>query len=656
MCGFAGVIETAGCSKPGLESAIQRMTDSLSHRGPDDSGLWIDPEAGVALGHRRLSILDLSHLGHQPMISPCGRYVLAFNGEIYNHLDLRRGFGAGHPWRGHSDTEVLLALLARYGAEATLTRLNGMFAFALWDREERRLTLARDRLGEKPLYYGFNRGRFLFGSELKALVVHPHWQGELDRNALASYLRLSYVPAPHSIYRGIAKLLPGTYASLLAGQRELEVRDYWSARVAVERGLREPFRGGEHEAVDALDRLLRDAVARRMQADVPLGAFLSGGIDSTTVVALMQAQSERPVRTFSIGFHEDGFDEAQHAKQVARHLGTEHTELYLTGQNCLDTIPRLPELWDEPFADPSQIPTLLVSEMARRSVTVCLSGDGGDELFGGYSRYLWTRDTWARLGPVPLGLRRAVARAVTGLSPRSWNRLLAPFRSLLPEPLAIANPGDRLHKAIDVLTGDSPEALYLRMISHWKDPSAVVIGGREPQTVLTDPGQRPHTGTITESMMFMDSVLYLPDDILVKVDRASMGVSLEARVPLLDHRVYELAWSFPLAWKVKGQVGKRPLRSIVERYVPGRLLDRPKMGFGVPLEDWLRAPLRDWAEDLLSVERLSRDGVLEPAPVREKWSEHLSGRRNWSYYLWDVLMFQAWLDRSRSSSLGMAHP
>ena len=395
-----------------------------------------------------------------------------------------------------------------------------------------------------------------------------------------------------------------------------------------------------------------DAVGLRMHADVPLGAFLSGGIDSTTVVALMQAQSTRPVRTFSIGFNEAGFDEAPYARAVAKHLGTDHTELYVTARHGLDTITDLPRLWDEPFADPSQIPTLLVSRMARRDVTVCLSGDGGDELFGGYSRYLWTRDTWRRIGWVPLGLRRALAGAVTAIAPGTWDRLLRPFGRLLPGPLAIANPGDRLHKAIDILTGDSPEALYLRMVSHWKDPAAVVIGAREPATVLTDPQRRARTGTITEAMMFMDSVLYLPDDILVKVDRASMGVSLEARVPLLDHRVYEFAWSLPLAWKVRGRVGKVPLRRICERHVPRALLDRPKMGFGVPLEHWLRGPLRDWAEALLAPDRLQRDGILRAAPIRAMWDEHLAGRRNWSYYLWDILMFQAWLDETRAASGG----
>jgi asparagine synthase (glutamine-hydrolysing) len=651
MCGLCGLIEPGGAAESELRHAIGRMNETLLHRGPDDGGLWVDAAAGVALGHRRLSILDLSPLGHQPMVSPDGRYVLVFNGEIYNYRDLRGALG-DHPWRGHSDTEVLLAWLARHGVEATLAQLNGMFAFALWDRETRRLTLARDRLGEKPLYYGWNRGRFLFGSELKALTAHPRWQGELDREALTAYLRLSYVPAPRSIYQRIRKVEPGTFVTLDYDRPDPAVRAYWSAREAAERGLSAPFAGTEDEAVDALERLLLEAVGMRMHADVPLGAFLSGGIDSTTVVALMQAQSARPVRTFSIGFHEAGFDEAPEARRVAAHLGTEHTELYVTGQDGLDTIPTLPRLWDEPFADPSQIPTLLVSRMARRDVTVCLSGDGGDELFGGYSRYLWTRDTWRRIGWSPLRARRLLAQAITAVPPAAYDRLLTPLRRFLPGPLAIGSPGDRLHKAVDILTGATAEDLYRRMVSHWKDPGALVIGGQEPATILSDPARRACTGSITESMMFMDSCLYLPDDILVKVDRASMGVSLEARVPLLDHRVYEFAWSLPLDWKVRGQVGKLPLRTIVARHVPPALIDRPKMGFGVPIEEWLRGPLRDWAESLLDPARLKAEGILRPAPIRAAWEEHLAGRRNWSYYLWDLLMFQAWLEGMHSTSVG----
>lgn len=656
MCGFAGLIERSPTPVSRIRDAISRMSGAVAHRGPDDSGVWLDPDAGVAFGHRRLSILDLSPHGRQPMVSRCGRFVLVFNGEIYNHQELRKGFGRQETWRGHSDTEVLLACISRSGVAATLPELNGMFAFALWDRAERQLTLARDRLGEKPLYYGTNGARFLFGSELKALTAHPSWRGELDRDALTAYLRLCYVPAPYSIYLGIHKLEPGTYATLTDQQSIPEVHRYWSAREAAEHGLNHPFAGSEEAASESLQGLLSDAVGSRMQADVPLGAFLSGGIDSTAVVALMQRQSDRPIRTFSVGFREAGFDEAPYARAVAEHLGTDHTELYLTGEQCLDAVGDLPRHWDEPFADSSQIPTLLISAMAKRAVTVCLSGDGGDELFGGYSRYLWTRDTWRRIGWLPVALRRALAGAVIRIPTAVWDRLLGPARGWLPEPLAIANPGDRLHKALDVFTGASPEALYLRMLSHWKAPAEIVIGGHEPQTILTDACRRVRTASITETMMFMDSMLYLPDDILVKVDRASMAVGLEARVPILDHRVYEFAWSLPLEWKVRGQVGKRPLRRIVERHVPKRLMDRPKMGFGIPLQQWLRGPLRGWAEDLLSEERLLRDGVFHAAPIRAKWSEHLKGQRNWSYYLWDILMFQSWLDHTKKLSLEPSAP
>ncbi len=650
MCGLCGFMAPAAdLSAEAVAAAVTAMAETLVHRGPDDGGVWVDTAAGIALGHRRLAILDLSPQGHQPMVSACGRYVLAYNGEIYNFETLRRALDGEVQWRGHSDTEVLLAALARRGTAATLADLNGMFAFALWDRRERRLTLARDRLGEKPLYYGWQGGRFLFGSELKALIAHPGWASDIDRDALAAYLRLGYVPAPHAIWQGIAKLPPGTWLTLDAGRTEPRLHSYWSARAAVEQGLAHPFAGSEDEALDALERLLKDAIGLRMRADVPLGAFLSGGIDSSTVVALMQAQSSRPVRTFTIGFREAGYNEAEDARRIAEHLGTEHTELYVTARDGLATIPSLPHLWDEPFADASQVPTLLVSRMARRSVTVCLSGDGGDELFGGYSRYLWTRDTWRRIGWLPPALRRALAGAVTAVSPGAWNRLLAPFGRLLPGPLAIANPGERLHKAVDILTGDSPEALYLRMLSHWQDPAALVIGATEPPGVLTDPRLRPRTTDITETMMFADSVLYLPDDILVKLDRASMGVSLESRVPLLDHRVYEFAWTLPLAWKVRGRRGKLPLRRLLTRHVPPELIERPKMGFGVPIEHWLRGPLRDWAEAQLDPARLAREGILRPAPIRARWAEHLSGRRNWAYPLWNLLMFQAWLESVRGA-------
>jgi asparagine synthase (glutamine-hydrolysing) len=634
-----------GTSTPKLALRdVEAMAARLVHRGPDDRGAWTDVAAGFAVAHRRLAVIDLSPQGHQPMHSHCGRYVLAYNGEIYNHLAMRRDLGPELPWRGHSDTEVLLAWIVRHGVASALAEANGMFAFALWDRHERCLTLARDRLGEKPLYYGHHRGVFLFGSELKALTAHPAWHGELNRDALAAYMRLGYIPAPHSVYLGIHKLEPGSFLTLRSLQAAPVLSHYWRAIDAVQRGFSAPFVGSEAAADAAIETLLRDAIGKRMLADVPLGAFLSGGIDSTTVVAIMQSLSSRPVRTFSIGFHDPGFDEAAHAGAIAAHLGTEHTELYLDAKQCLDTVAHLPRTWDEPFADPSQIPTLLLCAMARREVTVALSGDGGDELFGGYTRYFRTRRLWAAMGWLPLRLRRALARGIHNTPPMVWDTLLRPFGRLLPGPLTAPGGRERIQQATDILTPESPEALYTRIISHWKDPAAIVTGAREPSTVLTDRAHRPATNGIIEAMMFMDSVLYLPDDILVKLDRASMAVSLEARVPLLDHRLYELAWSLPLRFKVSGGRGKLPLRRIVGRYVPAELLERPKMGFGVPLAEWLRGPLRDWAEALLASDRLAREGWLAPGPIRRVWAEHLAGRRDWSFYLWDVLMFQAWLE------------
>ncbi|MEY6432697.1 asparagine synthase (glutamine-hydrolyzing) [Thioalkalicoccus limnaeus] len=643
MCGVCGLWQPGGGDAAALRARIASMTATLAHRGPDGTGTWVDAAAGIAFGHRRLAVLDLSPHGHQPMVSADGRYLLTFNGEIYNHRSLRAALPSDTSWRGHSDTEVLLAALAHWGVPRALERLNGMFAFALWDRRDRTLVLARDRLGEKPLYYGWAGRHFLFGSELKALRAHPDWSGDVDRDVLALFLRLGHVPAPYSIHRGIRQLGPGTFATITDPSRDPALTCYWSAAAIAERGQHEAFDGDRHEAIKTLEELLRDAVALRMQADVPIGAFLSGGIDSSTIVALMQAQSRQAVRTYSIGFAEAGYDEAPRARAVAHHLGTDHTEHYVTPEEALAVIPRLPDLWDEPFADPSQIPTHLVATLARRDVTVCLSGDGGDELFGGYTRYLWAARTWKAIGWVPLSARHALASGIQRVSPHVWNGVLRPVARWLPGPLAIHHPGDRLHKASEVLIADTPVALYRRFLSHWKHPEALVHGATEPITALTDPRRWPNLGDFRALMMYLDSVGYLPDNILVKVDRATQGIGLEARVPLLDHRVYEFAWRLPLAWKLTGTIGKRPLRAIVERHVPKELIERPKMGFGVPIDHWLRGPLRDWAEALLDERRLRDEGYLQPEPIRRAWHEHLSGTRNWSYQLWDLLMFQAWL-------------
>lgn len=658
MCGLAGFWQSSHFSADTAQAVAEKMADRIAHRGPDDAGVWVDEAAGIALAHRRLSILDLSPHGHQPMLSHCGRYVIAFNGEVYNFAALRGELeqaAVAPAWRGHSDTEVMLAAIATWGLEPALKKFVGMFAFALWDRETRTLSLARDRLGEKPLYYGWQGETFLFGSELKALKAHPAFRAEIDHDALTLFLRHNAIPAPYSIYQGIRKLPPGSYwqctlspgPSPAGGRGEIKV--YWSARLVAEMGQRNLFRGGERQAVTELERLLGQAVGGQMVADVPLGAFLSGGIDSTTIVALMQAQSRRPVKTFTIGFNESGYNEADHAHAVARHLGTEHTELYVTPQDAMDVIPSLSAIYDEPFADSSQIPTCLVSRLAHSHVTVSLSGDGGDELFGGYNRYFWARNLWRKLGWMPRPLRAALAGVLTTLPPAVWNTAFQKLERWLPPRLRYANPGDKLHKAAEILAVRSPEEIYLGLVSHWKNPAQLVPGSHEPLTLLTDPGQQADLPDFEHRMMYLDSVTYLPDDILAKVDRAAMAVSLETRVPLLDHRVVEFAWSLPLHMKIRQGQGKWLLRQVLYRHVPQAMMERLKMGFGVPIDQWLRGPLKAWAAALVEPGRLAREGFFDPAPVQRKWAEHQSGSRNWSYYLWDVLMFQAWLENERRS-------
>lgn len=649
MCGLVGFLGgLAQQEAQSNEGLLRQMADSIVHRGPDDAGYWFDLNQSIALGHRRLSIVDLSPAGHQPMHSKSERYVLVFNGEIYNHLALRIELekGGDIAWRGHSDTETLLAGFSTWGIQGTLERSIGMFAIAVWDRQTNRLTLARDRIGEKPLYYGWqgsgNSAVFLFGSELKALRAHPAFHAEVDRDALSLLLRHNYVPAPHSIYKGIAKLNPGCLLTVSLKQREPEVVTYWSGAKVATAGVANRFTGSATQAVDELETLLKDAVRQQMMADVPLGAFLSGGVDSSTVVALMQTQSPRPVKTFTIGFNEAGYNEAVHAKAVAKHLGTEHTELYVTAEQAMAVIPRLPALYDEPFADSSQIPTFLVSQLARQHVTVSLSGDAGDELFCGYSRYQITANLWHKLSVLPIPLRKLMAQGVKCVSPQAWNHLTA----LVPRSVRGANIGDKLHKGANVLASGSVDALYLGLASHWADPASVVIGGLEPATLLT--GNAPNLSGLDEieRMMALDMLTYLPDDILAKVDRASMGVSLESRVPFLDHRVVEFAWRLPQAMKLREGQTKWALRQVLYRHVPKALIERPKMGFAVPLQDWLRGPLRDWAESLLDEARLEREGYFHPAPVRQKWAEYLSGQRNWTPHLWCVLMFQAWLEEN----------
>jgi asparagine synthase (glutamine-hydrolysing) len=647
MCGIVGGLNTT-LSRTEWKHLLTRMSERLVHRGPDDGGVWVDEKAGIGFGHRRLSILDLSVAGHQPMHSQCGRYVVTYNGEIYNFQELHDELEVlGHKFRGHSDTEVLLAAVSEWGVEKAVGRFNGMFAFGLWDREQQTLYLCRDRIGEKPLYFGWVGASFLFASELKALMTHPDFIRSIDRNSLALYLRHNYIPAPFTIYQGVSKLTPGTILAVrekdLHGRVAIPV-SYWSARDVAEEGQADSFAGSAEDAATELEALLLHAVKLRMVADVPLGAFLSGGIDSSTVVALMQAQSDRPVKTFTIGFHEALYDEADHARSVARHLGTEHTELYVTPAEAQAVIPRLPSLYDEPFSDSSQIPTFLVSQLARQSVTVAMSGDGGDELFGGYNRYCWAQDIWRVMGWLPAGVRVSTARMLTFLAPRTWDRiLLGRWTSVMGQHLS----GDKLYKLAQVLTTEHPAAVYLNLVSHWRDPQAVVLEGNEPLTTLTDHSRWAKVKDLREQMMFLDTMTYLPDDILVKVDRATMGVSLEGRIPLLDHRVVEFVWRLPVSMKIRGRHGKLLLRHVLKKYVQMQLLERPKMGFGVPIDSWLRGPLREWAEELLDARRLEKEGFFSPQPIREKWVEHLSGKRNWQYHLWDVLMFQAWLNEYR---------
>lgn len=621
MCGIAGFLgQTRFRNRHEFETMAVRMAQTLAHRGPDASGVWIDLDSNIALAHRRLSVLDLSPEGGQPMVSASGRFVVVFNGEIYNFKELRAELQP-HRFRGSSDTEVMLSAFERWGVEDAVRRFNGMFAFAVWDRKQRLLCLGRDRLGEKPLYYTQTGGGFLFGSELKALRTHPGFRGSIDRGSLALFLCHGYVPAPYSIYSNVKKLAPGTLLVIDGKGKELAQIIYWSATDVVERGCASPLSVGEQEAEQRLEALLSDSVKRRMMSDVPLGAFLSGGIDSSLVVALMRQNSGRPVKTFTIGFHETRYDETEHAALVARHLGCEHAGLRVTPEDALDVIPRLPAVYDEPFADSSQIPTVLVSRLARSSVTVCLSGDGGDEVFGGYPRYLLAKRIWDEIGWLPQSSRR-------------W------LSAFLRQTIA----ADKVQKLACLLDAENRESLYLNLVSQWNDFPSTVLDAEKPPTLLTQRDEWPEVSDFVQTMMFLDSVTYLPDDILVKLDRASMGVGLETRVPLLDHRIFEFAWQLPLRMKVRGRRSKWLLRKVLHKYVPPALVDRPKTGFGIPIHEWLRRPLREWAEALLGGARLQREGFLNPEPIRRKWAEHLTGRRNWGFAIWNVLMFQAWLE------------
>lgn len=649
MCGLVGFIGGESVSKVTCRSIL----DKLAHRGPDSYGIWQETRYStpVTLAHRRLAIQDLSPAGHQPMISDCERFVLVFNGEIYNHLDLRSELSAQTDisWVGHSDTETILTSFAKLGVRETLDKMTGMFALALWDREEKSLTLARDRLGEKPLYWGWSGNTVLFASELKAIIAHPAFQPEINRSALSLFLRHGYIPAPYSIYNGMEKLMPGHYIQIaftddLSSSKSTVSKPYWSVNDTVRAGLSDPFVGSPSDAVDELESQLKVSISDQMLSDVPLGAFLSGGIDSSTVVALMQNQSERPVKTFTIGFDEAGYNEAVHAKAVAKHIGTEHTELYVQPSDALSVIPKLPGIYCEPFADSSQIPTFLVSQLAKQHVTVALSGDGGDELFGGYNRYMAVKNVWEPLQKMPDFVRYLAAGGLNSLSPAAWNSFFEYLAPILPRRMQVATPGEKIRKLSEVLKLKDGSAFYRQLTSHWTDPESIVINGTEPPTLVTDKSTWAETDSLEHLMMALDAKTYMSDDILTKVDRAAMACSLETRVPMLDHRLVELAWKMPIEYKIRNGQGKWLLRQLLYRYVPQNLIERPKMGFGIPLDSWLRGPLKDWAEALLDERRLRLEGYLNPAPIRRLWAEHLSGKKNWQYHLWNILMFQAWLE------------
>ena len=647
MCGLTGFWDQGHCLQDATAS-LSSMTQALSHRGPDDQQIHYEAETGLGLGHRRLSIIDLSDEGRQPMTSASGRYVMAFNGEIYNYRDLANELQpTGVVFRGHSDTEVVLAAVETWGLEATLGRLNGMFAIALWDRQERILYLTRDRMGIKPLYYGNVAGSFVFASDPAAFTKLPGFSGEIDRGALTLYLRHLYIPAPWSIYQGILKLDAGHVLTLRDGAvtQLPESRPFWSVSEAVEKGMVDPFTGSATAAVDELEELLSDAVSKRLVSDVPLGAFLSGGVDSSTVVGLMQKASSKPVRTFSIGFTEEEFNEAAYAAEVAAHLGTDHTELIVSPQDCLDVIPKLPGMYSEPFADSSQIPTYLVSKLARSEVTVSLSGDGGDELFCGYHRYNFARSLHRLEGRTPGWLRAALAPAARGVPVGVWDRVLKLVKPVQSDGRDFAWTGDRVHKLASVVGQQDFAGMYRALLSLWTDPQRMVHGGFEPPTNLSGRQGLPPVDGMEGQVMFWDMINYLPDDILTKVDRASMAVGLEARVPLLDHRVVEFAWRLPQQYKVRDGQSKWILRQVLDRQVPRALIERPKRGFAVPMATWLRGPLREWGESLLQPDQLEERGVLDARRVRRLWSEFQKGDRQWQAQLWAILMYQAWQEK-----------
>lgn len=637
MCGIAGFwdVQAATCAET-LTATVNQMRDTLIHRGPDGADTWVDASSGIGLGHRRLAILDLTAHGSQPMHSASNRYVIIFNGEIYNHQELKQQLtaeGLAPNWHGHSDTEIMLAAFDAYGVEAALNKFVGMFAIVLWDKQEKLLYLMRDRIGEKPLYYGYRGNYLLFGSELKSLKAHFAWQQQLNGDAIEQFMQLNYIPAPNTIYDGIYKVEPGHFVVANA-QKDLRTVAYWQLKDVINHNPRRKI--APTEAIDCLEAKLVQAVSLQMLADVPVGAFLSGGIDSSLIVALMQAQSRTPIKTFSIGFKEDAYNEAEFAKKIAQHLQTQHTELYLSPQQTQEIIPNMATFYDEPFADSSQLPTYIVAKLTREHVTVSLSGDGGDELFAGYNRYSWTTQLWRKIAFMPQPMRKILAGLIFKVSPKQWNKIFASINPLVPRKLRYANPGEKLHKVANICLANNLVEVYGKFLSQWENLA--------PGQIFSDLAQNLETKDFTEIMMYIDMMRYLPDDILVKVDRAGMAMSLETRMPFLDHRVIEYAWSLPLDLKICDKQSKWILRQILHKYVPKALYERPKMGFGVPIDAWMRGPLNAWAQDLLSKSSLNAHSLFDHREVAKKWQQHITGRGNWQHLLWNVLSFQAWFD------------
>lgn len=650
MCGISGFIDKKhSSSEESLHSLSRKMSDTLKNRGPDDSGSWVDSKCGVAMSHRRLAVIDVSSAGHQPMESKSGRYVLVYNGEIYNYRILRHELEkSGCSFNSHSDTEVLLAAIEAWGLNKALNKFTGMFAFALWDKKTKSLSLARDRIGEKPLYYGVFGETFLFGSELKALKAHDSFVKNINRNAISLLLRYNYIPAPYSIYENVYKIKPGTLTTIKAGEEGFTINEnvYWSLEnIVVNQNVNNKILEF-NDVKKALEETLKESVRNKMIADVPLGAFLSGGIDSSLIVSIMQSLSTTPVKTFTIGFNEHEYNEANDARLIAKHLGTDHTELYVSSSQALDVIPELPYIYDEPYADSSQIPTYLVSKLARKEVTVSLSGDGGDELFGGYNRYTKGYTVWERFSRMPNVINKIVPFIIHSFSPDKWNYLFSYVDRYISNEKRYKNVGDHLYKLADTIKNDRPQDMYLSLVSFWNNTENIVLDSSEPMTIPSDHRNWFEHLDERENMMYLDTISYLPDDILTKVDRSSMAVSLEARTPFLDHHLVELSWRIPLSMKINNGKGKWILRKVLEEYIPNELIERPKMGFGAPIGKWLRGPLREWAESLINDVRLKQEGYFDPVLVASMWKQHIDGDRNWGYHLWSILMFQAWLERN----------